>query len=49
MITCDDAKQFSAVDEGLDTVAGSVDHDYKNEDGGHKDVALFSPAGLGEN
>ena len=46
--TCYDAKQFSAVDEGLDTVAGSIDHDYKNEDGGHEDVALLSSTGLYE-
>jgi hypothetical protein len=29
-------------------VAGSIDHDYKNKDGGHEDVALVSPTGLYE-
>jgi hypothetical protein len=43
MNTCYDAKKFSTVDEGLDTVAGSIDHDYKDENGGHEDVALLSP------
>ena len=48
MITCYDAKQLSTVDEGLETVAGSINHDYKNEDGGHEDVALLSTTGLYE-
>ena len=43
MITCYDAKQLSTVEEGPDTVAGSINHDHKNEDGGHKDVMLLSP------
>ena len=40
--TWQDRKQFENIDEDLDTVADSIDHDNEDKDGSNKDVSAFS-------